>query len=432
MKVFDIAIKDTIQALRSLAAVMFMFGLPLMITGLFYLMFGNAAQQGEFDLPRVKVAVANLDTGAPHLDVSRKSLPDGIHARTAGALIVEVLKSEDMAELIEVAEYTSAEAARAAVDNGKTQVAVIVPQGFGRRFADTDTQAEIEFYQDPTQTIGPEIVEAVLGRFIDGIAGVKIAVDVALDELEPEEQAKVGAVVEAYMAAIGTGGTEAEDDLLTIRAPGATAEAEEETNPVLAIVTPIMGGMMIFYVYYTGMSVAQSIVREDEGRTLQRLFTTPTRRGVILGGKFLAVFLTCTVQVTTLLLVAQPLFGIDWGPPAAVILASAGVVASASCFGIFANSFIKSTKQGAVLFGGLMAIPGLIGLIPIFMMDSPYAEAMGETVSLLVPQGWATRGFLLAIHGHPLVEQLPNSLALLAWSVTLFGVGLWRFRKRFR
>ncbi len=419
MKALDIAIKDTIQALRSLAAVMFMFGMPLMITGIFYLMFGNAAQQGEFDLPQVKVAAANLDLDAPRLQVSRHSLPDDIHVRTAS-------------ELIEVVEYPSAEAARAAVDAGVAQVAVIVPQGFGRRFADTDTQAEIEFYQDPTQTIGPEIVEAVLGRFIDGIAGVKIAVDVALDELEPQEQAKVGAVVDAYMDSIGAGGVEVEDDLLITRTPGAIPGSEQDTNPVLAIVTPIMAGMMIFYAYYTGISVAQSIVREDEGRTLQRMFTTPTPRAVILGGKFLAVFLTCTVQMATLLLVASPLFGIDWGQPPAVILASAGVVASAASFGIFANSFVKSTKQGAVLFGGLTAIPGLIGLLPIFVIGTPNAELMGETVSLLVPQGWSTRGFLLAIHGHPLVEQIPNALALLAWSVALSAVGLWRFRKRFR
>ena len=50
-----------------------------------------------------------------------------------------------------------------------------------------------------------------------------------------------------------------------------------------------MGGMTIFYAFFTGTSTAQTILREDEDGTLPRLFTTPTTQATILGGKFLAV-----------------------------------------------------------------------------------------------------------------------------------------------
>ncbi len=33
---------------------------------------------------------------------------------------------------------------------------------------------------------------------------------------------------------------------------------------------------MIFYAFFTGTSTAQSILKEEEERTLPRLFTTPT------------------------------------------------------------------------------------------------------------------------------------------------------------
>ena len=96
----------------------------------------------------------------------------------------------------------------------------------------------------------------------------------------------------------------------------------EKTNPVLAIVAPIMGGMMIMYAFLTGASTAQSILREDEERTLACLFTTPTDRSTILTGKFLAVFLTVLIQVVTLIVVSHLIFGIDWGAPLPVAFAS--------------------------------------------------------------------------------------------------------------
>ena len=65
MKAFDIALKDMTRSFRSFFAVVFMFGVPLMVTGMFYLMFGNMAQNGGFDLPRTTVVIANLDKGGP-------------------------------------------------------------------------------------------------------------------------------------------------------------------------------------------------------------------------------------------------------------------------------------------------------------------------------------------------------------------------------
>ena len=61
MKAIDIALKDLTRSFRSVFAVVFMFGLPLLITGMFYLMFGNIAESGGFNLPRTKVIIANLD-----------------------------------------------------------------------------------------------------------------------------------------------------------------------------------------------------------------------------------------------------------------------------------------------------------------------------------------------------------------------------------
>ena len=128
-------------------------------------------------------------------------------------------------------------------------------------------------------------------------------------------------------------------------------QSTETTNVLLRIVSPIMAGMMVFYAFYTGTSTAQSILKEEEDRTLPRLFTTPTSQATILTGKFLAVFMTVLVQIIVLIIASKLIFGIRWGDVVLVALVTAGIVFSASSFGIFVNSLLKSTRQGGAIFG---------------------------------------------------------------------------------
>jgi len=192
-----------------------------------------------------------------------------------------------------------------------------------------------------------------------------------------------------------------------------------------------MGGMMVFYAYFTGTSTAQSLLKEEEERTLPRLFTTPTSQTTILSGKFLSVFLTVSVQVTVLIIVSHWIFGIHWGSIQSVILMAVGIVFSASAFGIFINSFLRNAKQGGVLFGGVLTVTGMIGMISIFAMNSPAAARMGETVSLLVPQGWAIRGLMQSMNDLPPISVLTTALVSLAWSAAFFAIGSWRFKRRY-
>jgi ABC-type Na+ efflux pump permease subunit len=429
MRALDIALKDLTRSFRSAFAVVFMFGVPLLVTGMFYFMFGNIAGNGEFNLPKTRVIVANLDQGGPHFQISAKNSPDGKKVRTMGQLVVNILQSEDTADLLQTTLAPNAAAARAAVDRQAAQVAVIIPPDFSRHFADTDEQAVLEFYQDPTLTIGPKIIRAILNRFVDGLGGVKIAVNVFLDEAAPEDDMLAGQVVQHYMDQSLMQTTDLAQALLDIRTP--TAAPHHEENTLLSIIGPIMGGMMIFYAFYTGASTGQSTLREEEERTLPRLFTTPTPQAVILTGKFLAVFLTVLVQVVTLLFVAHLIFGIQWGQPAPVALTAAGIVVSAASFGICVNSFLKNTQQSGIVFGPVLVVTGMVGMISTFFQGSPTAAQL-DTVSLLVPQGWAGRGLQQAMHGAPAGESALTALVLLGWSATFFIIGVWRFHRRYR
>ncbi len=428
MKIIDIALKDMLRFFRSFFAILFMFVLPLLITGMFYFMFGNIADSGEFSLPKTKVIVANMDEGGPKFNVDTDSIPGGKDADTMGELIVGILESDEMADLIIVSHASNPTAARAAVDNQTAQVAIIIPTDFSEKFADINEEAAIEFYQDPTLNLGPSVIRAILNRFTDGMAGVKIAINVFMDEADQKDQVRVGEVVQRYLKISLAEEEDLETELLDVHVPPSENATAKSENLLIRIIGPIMGGMMIFYAFYTGTSTAQSILREEEERTMQRLFTTPTSQATILSGKFLSVFMTVSVQVTVLLVVAKYLFGINWGEILSVTISAIGIVICASSFGIFVNSLLKDTKQGGAIFGGVLTVTGMVGMINTFMGSY---DTTGFNVSLLVPQGWAVRGLTQAMNGEPINNTLINMSVLLIWSAVFFIAGVWRFNKRY-
>jgi ABC-2 type transport system permease protein len=435
MKAFDIALKDLTRSFRSAFAIVFMFGVPLLVTGMFYFMFGNVAGNGGFSLPRTKVIIANMDEGGPKFQINPKNIPGGRQADTMGDLIVSILESEDMADLIEISYASEPQGARASVDSQQSQVAIIIPADFSEQFADVrEGKAIIEFYKDPTLTIGPAIMRSILNRFLDSMGGVKIAINVFMDEADSSQYALVGPVVEGYLDTSLALSEDLEGELLDVRVTSASATTpseEESQNALLSIISPIMGGMMVFYAFFTGTSTAQSILKEEEERTLPRLFTTPTPQATILTGKLLSVFMTVCIQVVVLLIAARLIFGIRWGAFLPVALTAAGTIFSASAFGIFVNSFLKDTKQAGVVFGGVLSVTGMVGMIEIFAAGSPSAARLGDTVSLLVPQGWAIRGLMQSLNGEQVSAVLVTALVMLVWSAAFFIVGVLRFNKRY-
>jgi ABC-type Na+ efflux pump permease subunit len=427
MKVIDIALKDLLRSFRNAFALVFMFVIPVAVTVLFYFMFGSVAGDGEFSVPKTKVMIVNLDAGSPEFQTSLTGSQGQASLGSAlslGDIIQVMLKSPDFASLLDVSVSSDAASARLAVDKQKAGLVIIIPADFTAAFMDPSRQAVLELYQDPTLTLGPSIVKSILDRLMDNFSGAKIAVGAALAQTQGADSSLTGKVLQQYMAASATQSSGPES-LLETRSP---VKAEKSASPLLGVVTQIMGAMMVFYAFYTGTASAQSILQEDENGTLSRLFTTPTTQSTILGGKFLAVGLTTLIQMTTLIVFSTLVFGVHWGAPLPVALTVASTVAVSTTMGILINSLLKNTKQGGAVFGGLLTITGMIGMMPVFTQGMTNKPPALEIISLLVPQGWAIRGLFQAVNGEPILVSV---LVLLALSVVFFAIGVWKFTKRF-
>jgi ABC-2 type transport system permease protein len=412
MKSLTIALNDLRRSFRSTFALLFMFVIPLLVTGMFFVMFGNIKDNDTPTLTAAKVALVNLDTG-------------NTQTGQLGQTLVDALQSEGLTDLMEITLVKDAAAARELVDTQQAGVAIIIPENFSDSFSDTDAKIEVEFIQDPTLTLGPQVVRSVVNQVLDGYAGIKITVAESLKLAEsgtlPYEE--ISRIVNEYMAA--TEYSLESTPLIEQRTPA----AQSKKSPMLALVGPIMAGMMIFYAFFTGANSANSILHEDEEGTLQRMLTTPTAQAEIMRGKIYSVGLTVIVQIVVLMLAARLIFGIQWGTLASAGLSALAIAVAASTFGIMLVSLIKNTKQSGVIFGGFLTVTGMLGMANIFT-GNPQGAPLG-IVPLFTPQGWATRAILATMDGAAVETILPFILVMFAMSILFFVVGVWRLKSRF-
>src|SRR5512140_120303 len=128
MKLLTIAFKDMTRSFRSTFAIVFMFGVPLLMTGMFYLMFGGTpSNKPTFTVPVTTVAVADLDQGSASFEAVKRQLPAEEQPDTAGQLVVSHLQDKSLESIIQVTLVESAAAARQAVDNQTAGAAIIIP-----------------------------------------------------------------------------------------------------------------------------------------------------------------------------------------------------------------------------------------------------------------------------------------------------------------
>ncbi|MBN1628946.1 MAG: ABC transporter permease, partial [Thermoleophilia bacterium] len=370
MRAFTIAWKDLRRAYRSPAGLAMMLAAPLLLAWILGAAFGSG---DDFSISTVKTVVADLDGGA------------GAGTPAAGATITAALRDDSLAGLLEVTEASTAEAARAAVDAGEAAAAVIIPADLSEALMNSPTgdpgaapqgdatggttevaqaaasaPVQIEIYKDPALTVGPSIVTSVvqsLGRALSGArAAAAASVQIALAEGVTDMQTLTRLATDtamAYATQAGFGAAIGVD----LRAPQvAGVQVQEKPN----VATQVLVGMMLFFMLFGASTPARTILDEHREGTLARLFITPTRRTVILGGKSIAVFLVVLLQAVVLVLAGWLLLGAHWGqagPVAVLIVASALVAAS---LGLVTVSFAKTPAQAGAVSAAVFVFLGLI------------------------------------------------------------------------
>jgi ABC-2 type transport system permease protein len=418
VRAFSIALKDLRRAFRSPAGLAMMLVAPLLLA----FVLGSAFGSGDnFSIATVKTVVADLDEGA------------GAGMPAAGATLTGVLQSERLSDLLDVSLVTSAEAARAAVDSGQAYVAVIIPADMSRALAANDSAAAasvpaVQIYKDPARSVGPAIVKAVVESVVQNLNGAQATAAAAAflgashGVTDPE---KLAALASAAAQAFALRAQQAAPSTLQQRSP-VVDPAKDQASPNVA--SQVLVGMMLFFMLFGAATPARTILDEHRDGTLPRLFTTPTPRSVILGGKYLSVLLVVLAQVAVLLVAGRLLLGARWGEVGPVIILALCSALVATSLGLLTVSFAKTPAQAGAVGSAVFVFLGLISGNFTGTIGLSGAYAVVRRVS---PLGWLMEGWSSLLYGGSWVDIWLPAVVSFGFALAFLGVATFFFRRRY-
>jgi ABC-2 type transport system permease protein len=189
----------------------------------------------------------------------------------------------------------------------------------------------------------------------------------------------------------------------------------------------VIPGYLVMFVFFGAAMGAETIVRERQNNTLERLMSSSVRRESILGGIFTSTAAKGLVQILLFLVVGLLLFNMDMGnSPAAVIILSILMVIVSAAFAIMLATLVKTQRSAgsiAVLASLVLAPVGGCWW-PLFIMPE-WMQALAK----ITPHGWATTGFnKLMLFGADFGAVVPEMLVLLGFAALFAIIAVWRFR----
>jgi ABC-2 type transport system permease protein len=409
-KVLAIAWKDLRSTARNAPALVMMLVAPLALAALLGFAFGGGE---SFEIAATKVVVANLDRGGAG------------PGQNAGAAIAQILASDDLSDVLATTTAGSAGAARQAVDDGKAAVAVIIPEEFSAVVFGSDPAARssVELYRNPTREIGGSIVEGVVGRVLEDFVGARAAAAGAVALRDPGGDPPPGVLARRAAQAFTHDGGVSGGLAIAQRSPRVGA-AEKEVS----VTGAILSGMMVFFMFFGAANVARTILTEDRDGTMPRLFTTPTGHGVIIGGKFVSVFLTVLAQAVVLLVAGRLIFSIAWGRLDVVALLALVAAGVAGALALLIIAFARTPAQAGAIGSGIYLVLALLGgnFTGTAQSSGTYA-----VVQKLTPNGWLIQGWDTAMRGGGVADVRWQVLVPLGFAVAFFFFAVLRMRRRF-
>ncbi len=286
-------------------------------------------------------------------------------------------------------------ALRPLLDQGKAQVAIVIPAG---------TEAAIERGQTTS-----------VGIIVDGSDSQSASVGTSY---------AVKVVAEVNQRLLAASGAS------TAAAPAIDPRIRVVFNQSLAPVNTMIPGLIGAIVMISIMVVmSQAVVKERERGTLEQMFTTPITRGEYLIGKVIPYVMLAAAQATLVAVVGSLWFGVPFRGSVGVVVLGVGLfMLTALGLGLLVSlvSHTRHQAQQTILFVMLPMIILSGFIFPISSMPAPI-----QPFTKLIPLAWAlqvlrgvfTKGAGLAALATPL-------WVLAAFGVAIFGASVAAMRRR--
>lgn len=383
-----IALKDLRQRVRNRTAIVVAVVAPFGLAAIFSLLLGGVSGT---DL-ELRYAIADLDRSA-----------------ISAALREGPLAGVEEAGIAEVTEVADADAARAAVDEGEADAAVVVPAGFAEAVTAgaRGSGVEIEIIGATDAGFSTGILESLVSSYLAEIDAVRLSVVTVAARVPPADPA---ALVERASA------TETPIGLSDV-----TVESRRMSQT-----TYFAASMAIFFLFFTAQFGVLSLLAERREGTLPRLVAAPIRPWSIVLGKALGTFALGFGAMVVLAVASTLLIGADWGNPiGAVLLITAAVVAAMGITAFIAT--LARTEEQAGGWNSIVAIT--LAILGGSFFDVTQGPQVLQQVSRVTPHAWFLEGIsTLNAASATLVDIALPLAALLGIGLVTGAIGMARAR----
>jgi ABC-2 type transport system permease protein len=402
-----IAVKDLTLFFRDRTAAFFFVVFPFMFIILFnFLLRGVGTEDQRLEL--------HLVTREP---------PGGLSQQILGAM--ETRDEAALAPGEPVIIWDSDYAAdRQTVDDGELAGYIAFPADFTPSLSEgqgTSLEVVVDAGDVNTRAALNGLAQAISSRF--GTDEVIIQASAALlveGGAVANDPAAINQAVQRMVRELFTGGGSSTSYLSFATEKVGEVEAENPANYVIP-------GYLVMFVFFAAALASESIVRERNTHTLERLLASSVKREAILGGIFTGSYIRGLVQIIIFWGVGILAFKVDLGlSPGGVMLLSLLMIIMSAAFSLMLATLARTQRSA----GSLAVITSLV-LAPLGGCWWPFFlyPAWLQNIARVTPHAWANIGFnKLMVYGADFGAALPDMLALVGFAVAFVLIAVWRFR----
>lgn len=442
-KILNIVWKDLYVTYTDRNLLVIMLATPLALATIISLAFGNfIVGGGDVPLRDIPVVIYNGDAG---------TVANG-QALNQGQLFVDLLvppadataamlDENALYQLTDSTTAASAEAARAAVEAGEATAAILIPADFSASLTISDGRTaliptRIEVYTNPERPVSANVVRSVVGSISATLATGSVSVAATIDALvqrattDPTFGIAFGAAsLSGNFNPDFTGAFDPAANPITVTQQTVTGQ-QTSFNPLVFF----GAGQAVFFMLFTAMGSAASLLEERRDGTLQRMVVSPTPRGVILFGKLISGLVNCIVQVTLLFLALTIIGSIVsgeitfiWGTNVIGIVATVLAVSLAAAgLAALVMALVRTAETANIVGGVVSMFMGLFGGVFFNVSAIPVLAP----ISRLTITYWGTDAFnKLSVNQS---DILLNLVVLAGMGLLMFGIGLFVISRRLR
>jgi ABC-2 type transport system permease protein len=332
-------------------------------------------------------------------------------ATGSGPLTEQLVEELEASSGLDAAAFDDREAAVTAVEQGRAEGAVVVPEDYDARLAGggevvLDYVSSADRTAQQTGTIVASVVDQQAAR---------VTVARVLQE-------RVGGDLDG-MLALTDGTAEAVPDV----AVAATITGETVFPEDLGRFDVGASGQLLLFIFVTSMTASTALIETRKLGVSRRMYATPTSVRAIVAGEALGRIAVAVLQGAIIMVGSALLFGVSWGSPAAAASLMLAFAVVAGGAGMLMGSLATSTEQ-AIAIGLLLALG--MGALGGSMMPLEFFSPTLYAVAHVTPHAWAADGFADLIRRDGGLGDVVDELGVLvAYGLVLFAAASWGLRR---